>query len=185
MGATLAQQCAHKKYKGHLRPIAFMPRKMQPAGTRYPIREQELLAIVPALKQWFHLLRGPPQVHEHTDHESLRYLKTCPRPLMPRQARWSQVLDEYNLTLWYVPRLENSAADACSRLTSRQIISDRHKLFKSQAWKGLAHRFRIKMHQTVASRPRGNGQAERSNQSILQRLRTDGIFGNNEWDVNL
>ena len=27
--------------------------------------------------------------------------------------------------------------------------------------------------------------AERSNHSILQRLRTHGIFGNNEWDVDL
>ena len=87
VGATLAQRCAHGKYKGDLRPIAFMSRKMQPAETRYPIREQELLAIVLALKQWFHLLRGPQQMHVHTDHESLRYRKTSPRPLTPRQAR--------------------------------------------------------------------------------------------------
>ena len=122
VGATLAQQCAHGKYKRHLRPIAFMSRKMQPAETRYPIREQELLAIVLALKQWFHLLQGPQQVHVHTDHESLRYLKTCPRPLTPRQARWFQFLEEYNLTLWYVPGLESPAADACSRLTSQQLM---------------------------------------------------------------
>ena len=77
VGATLAQRCAHGKYKGHLRPIAFMSPKMQPAGTRYPIREQELLAIVLALKQWFHLLRGPQQVNVHTDHEGLRFFKTC------------------------------------------------------------------------------------------------------------
>ena len=58
-----------------------------------------------ALKQWFHLLRGPQQVHVNTDHESLRYLKTCPRRLTPGQARWSQFLEEYNLSLWYVPVL--------------------------------------------------------------------------------
>ena len=75
-----------------------------------------------ALKQWFHLLRGPQQVHVHTDHESLPYLKICPRPLTPRQARWSQFLEEYNLTLWYVLGLENPAADACSRPTSRQLM---------------------------------------------------------------
>ena len=121
-GATLAQRCAHGKYKGHFRPIAFMSRKMQPAETRYPIREQELLAIVLALKQWFHLLRGPQQVRVHTDHESLRYLKTCPRPLTPRQARWSEFLEQYNLTLCGVTGLENSAADACSRLTSQQLM---------------------------------------------------------------
>ena len=46
-----------------------MSRKMQPAETRYPIREQELLAIVFALKQWLHLLRGLQQVYVHTDQE--------------------------------------------------------------------------------------------------------------------
>ena len=56
VGATLAQQCAHGKYKGHLPPIAFMSQKMQPAETRTPIREQELLAIVLALKQRCHPL---------------------------------------------------------------------------------------------------------------------------------
>ena len=122
VGATLAQRCAHGKYKGHFRPIAFMSRKMQSAETRYPIREQELLAIVLALKQWFHLLRGPQQLHVHTDQESLRYLRTCPRRLTPRQARWSQFLEEYNLTLRYVPGLENAAADACSDLPSRKLM---------------------------------------------------------------
>ena len=122
LGSTLAQQCTHGKYKGHLRPIALMSPKMQAAETRYPTQQQELLAIVLALKQWFHLLRGPQQVHVHTDHESLRYLKTCPQPLTPRQARWSLFLHEYILTLWYVPGLENPAADACSHLSSRQLM---------------------------------------------------------------
>ena len=40
VGATLAQRCAHGKYKGHLRPIAFMSQKMQPAKTRYSVRER-------------------------------------------------------------------------------------------------------------------------------------------------
>ena len=67
----------------------------------------------------------------------------------------------------------------------RQIVSDRDKLFESQAWKELAQPFKIEMHQTVANRPRGNVLAERSNQSILQRLHRHGIFGNNEWAVDL
>ena len=75
-----------------------------------------------ALRQWFHLLHGPQQVHMHTVHESLPYLKTCPRPVTPRQARWSQFLDEYNLTLWYVPGPETQAEAACSRLTSGQTM---------------------------------------------------------------
>ena len=121
-GCLGAKQCAHRKYKGHLRPIAFMSLKMQCADTRYPTREQELLAIVLAVKRRLHLLQGRQQVHVHTHHKSFRYLKTCLQPLAPRQARWSQFLREYNLTLWYVPGLENPAADACSGLTPRQFI---------------------------------------------------------------
>ena len=49
----------------------------------------------------------------------------------------------------------------------------------------LAHRFKIEMHQTVANCSRGNGLSERSNQLILQHLRTHGIFGNKERDVDL
>ena len=41
------------------------------------------------------------------------------------------------------------------------------------------------MHQTVTYLNRGKGLAEGSNQSILQRLRTHGFFGNSEWDVDL
>ena len=41
------------------------------------------------------------------------------------------------------------------------------------------------MPQTLAKRPRGNFLAERSNHSIPQGLRTHGIFGNNEWDIDL
>ena len=83
----------------------------------------ELVAIVLALKQWFHLLRAPRQVHLHPDNESLRYLQMCPRPLTPRQACWSHFFEEYDLTLWYVPVLKNPAADACSRITSRQLMN--------------------------------------------------------------
>ena len=54
----------------------------------------------------------------------------------------------------------------------RQIVSDRNKLFESQALKEVAQPFKIKMHQKVANRPPGNSLAERSNQSILQRLHT-------------
>ena len=68
---------------------------------------------------------------------------------------------------------------------SPQVVSHRDKVFESQAWRELAQRFKIKLHQTVGNRPRGIGLAERSNQSILERLRTHGIFGKKEWDVDL
>ena len=83
-----------------------------------------------ALKQWFHLPRGPQQVDVHTNYKSLHYLKTCPGSLTPRQSRWSRFIEEYSLTLWYVPCLENPAADPCSRLTLRQSMDIKNATHK-------------------------------------------------------
>ena len=44
-----------------------MSRKMQSVQTLYPIQEQELLAIVLALKQWFYLLE---------EHKKFTYIAT-------------------------------------------------------------------------------------------------------------
>ena len=47
VGATLTQE----KPDGTLTPVAFMSKKMLDAETRYPTREQELLAILIACKK--------------------------------------------------------------------------------------------------------------------------------------
>ena len=58
VGAVLQQDQGHG-----LQPIAFMSEKMNAAETRYPVHEQELLAIVTALEKWRHYLEGPgPQI---------------------------------------------------------------------------------------------------------------------------
>ena len=53
VGAVLMQD----QGKG-LQPIAFMSKKMLDAETRYPVHEQELLAIIHALSTWRHYLMG-------------------------------------------------------------------------------------------------------------------------------
>jgi len=73
IGATLAQRVTVGIHKGHLRPVAFMSRKMNAAECRYPVREQELLAIHAALKHWQHWI-GQISLALDTDHESLQYL---------------------------------------------------------------------------------------------------------------
>ena len=105
------------------------------------------------------------------------------------------VVDRLSKRAMFIPCLKDVTADdliyvflrEVFRLKGyrRQIVSDRDKLFESQAWKELAQRFKIEMHQTVGNRPRGNGLSERSNRLILQRLRTHGIFRNNKSDTHL
>ena len=105
------------------------------------------------------------------------------------------VVDRFSKRGMFIPCRKDMTADSLIHVSlrevvrlkecSRQIVSDRDKLFESQVLKEMAQRFKIEMHQTVANRPRGNGLAERSTRSILQRLGTHSIFGNKEWDVDL
>ena len=61
-----------KKDHGHgLQPVAFMSKKMVGAETRYPVHEQELLAIMSALTTWHHYLEGASHpIWVRTDHKS-------------------------------------------------------------------------------------------------------------------
>ena len=108
IGAALCQD----QGKG-LQPIAYLSKKMLDAETRYPVHEQELLAVVCALKEWRHYLHGRPFT-VLTDHHSLQYLQTQPH-LSSRQVRWSEFLSEFEFTIQYQKGKDNVVADALSR----------------------------------------------------------------------
>jgi hypothetical protein len=107
-GAVLMQEHAEG-----LRPIAFLSKKMNDAERRYPVHEQELLAILNALKAWRHYLGGR-HFTVTTDHESLKYLETSTMAT-PRQMRWTAWLSEFDFTIKYARGDTNVAADALSR----------------------------------------------------------------------
>ena len=69
-----------------LKPIAYLSQKMCDAETRYPTHEQELLAIIVALRTWKHYLMGP-KFKVMTDHKSLQYFQTQPQLSVLRGAR--------------------------------------------------------------------------------------------------
>ena len=94
-------------------PVAFESRKLNAAEQNYPTHERELLAVVHALKVWRHYLLGRP-FKLCTDNSSLLYLRTQ-KQLSGRQARWSQLLEEYDFTIQHVPGDTNTVADALSR----------------------------------------------------------------------
>jgi hypothetical protein len=96
-----------------LQPIAYLSKKTLPAETHYPVHEQELLAVVHALRAWRHYLHGS-EFTVRTDHKSLEYLRTQPQ-LSSRQSRWKDVIDSFDFTIEYVDGKQNSVADALSR----------------------------------------------------------------------
>ena len=100
----------------------------------YPIHEKELLTIIHALKIWHVYLEG-----QHfkiiTDHRSLVYFNTQPT-LSRRQARWNELLQEYDFEIIYKPRKTNVVADALSKIPDQQLntvmqISPDEELLKS------------------------------------------------------
>ncbi len=109
IGAVLQQ----KQADGTLRPLAFLSKKMLDAETRYPTHEQELLAIISALKTWRHYLDGR-KFTVCTDHASLQHFKTQPM-LSGRQTRWKDVIAQFDFDIEYVRGESNVVADALSR----------------------------------------------------------------------
>ena len=109
IGAVLSQDDGNG-----LHPIAFTSRKLTAAETAYSVHEKEMLAVIDALKTWRHYLLGC-EVHIFTDHHSLQYFSTQPH-LSPRQVRWSQFLQDYDVTFHYLSGSKNVVADALSRI---------------------------------------------------------------------
>ncbi|TPX55195.1 hypothetical protein SpCBS45565_g08517, partial [Spizellomyces sp. 'palustris'] len=96
-----------------LRPVSFYSRKMKPAEMRYPVHEQELLALVKFLKHNRPYLIGI-FFHAFTDHKSLIYLQTQPH-LSQRQAGWVETLQQFDMAIEYMPGQINHVTDILSR----------------------------------------------------------------------
>ena len=105
IGAVLLQQG---------RPVAFTGRVLSPAERNNTTTDQELLAVMYAVKQWHCYLQGAQ--HDFilvTDHHPNTYFATQPQ-LSRRQTRWSEKLQDYNFQWQYRPGKHN-IADPISR----------------------------------------------------------------------
>jgi hypothetical protein len=115
-GALLMQ-----RFDEGLRPIAFLSKKMKPAERNYPIYEQELLAILNALRAWRHYLGGR-HFTVWTDHQSLQYIEAS-QMATPRQVRWAALLSEFDFSIRYAPGDKNVVADGLSRAAAGQAVA--------------------------------------------------------------
>ena len=97
------------------RPIAYLCRKFSPAERNYSVGEQELLAVVDAMRTWRCYLEGvgADMLTVVTDHNPLTYLQTQ-TVLSRRQTRWSEYLQMFTFKWLYRPGKSN-VADPLSR----------------------------------------------------------------------
>ncbi|SPC61665.1 uncharacterized protein UHOD_11627 [Ustilago sp. UG-2017b] len=101
--------------QGTRHPIAFFSKKLDPAQLNYPIFDKEMFAIVAAFKHWRQYLEGaklPVQVL--TDHRSLEYFTTT-KQLNRRQARWSELLSDFDFVIQYRPGAQAGLPDTLTR----------------------------------------------------------------------
>ena len=111
LGAGLSQ----KTEDGKLHPVAFHSRKFNPAEVNYEIYDKEMLAIVEAFKVWRHLCEGAEhQVTVYIDHMNLQYFTTT-KTLNRRQARWAELLANFDFKIVYYPGSKMGKLDALSR----------------------------------------------------------------------
>ena len=96
------------------RPVAFDSMTFKGAELNYPVHEKELLAIIRALKKWRADLLGSPFLI-YTDHKTLENFNTQ-RDLSRRQARWMEIMSQFDAKIVYVKGEDNTVADALSRL---------------------------------------------------------------------
>ncbi|KAK3022848.1 hypothetical protein RJ639_046993 [Escallonia herrerae] len=104
LGGVLMQE-------GH--PVAYESRKLKEAERRYTTHEKELLAVVHCLRIWRHYLLGSSFI-VRTDNTAVSHFLSQSK-LTSKQARWQELLAEFNFMLEYRAGSTNSVADALSR----------------------------------------------------------------------
>lgn len=104
---------------GNYPPIAYASRTLNKAEQNYNTTEKELCAIVWGVKQFRPYLLGQ-KFNVITDHRALTWLFNINDP-GSRLTRWRLKLYEYEYDIYYKPGINNTNADALSRIhvTSR------------------------------------------------------------------
>ena len=111
---VIAGVLSQKQCDGEWHPVAYYSKTMIDAELNYPIHDKELLAIVSSFQHWRVHLEGTPEaIQVVSDHKALEYFMTT-KALTARQARWAEILSQYNFQIKYKPGSTNRA-DALTR----------------------------------------------------------------------
>ncbi|KAK3003093.1 hypothetical protein RJ639_018594 [Escallonia herrerae] len=94
-------------------PVAYESRKLNEAERRYTTHEKELLAIGHCLRIWKHYLLGSSFI-VRTDNTAVSHFLSQSK-LTSKQARWQELLAEFNFMLEYRAGSTNIVADTLSR----------------------------------------------------------------------
>src|SRR5664279_5345640 len=108
IGAVLWQKQGDEE-----RVIAYASRRLSQQEKNYCVTRRELLAVVNFMKYFRHYLLGR-QFVVRTDHAALRWLRKIPEPI-GQQARWLEMMEEFQFEIIHRPGRQHGNADAMSR----------------------------------------------------------------------
>jgi transposase InsO family protein len=115
---------SHKQIGGVVsqndKPLGFFSRKLTEVQQRYPVTEQELLAITETLKYFRHMLLGH-QIVIKTDHKNLVHPNS--HHASDRVLRQRLLIEEYGAELVYIKGETNVIADTLSRVPTEEIFN--------------------------------------------------------------
>ncbi|KAI0992257.1 hypothetical protein K3495_g15929 [Podosphaera aphanis] len=115
-----------------LRPVVFMSKKKLPAECNYDIYDKELLAIVNSFETWTTELGSvDASTLVLTDHKNLEYFTTT-KKLNRRQARWNELLSEYDFKIVFRPEKSSGKPDALTRISSDKPSTNEDARNKTQ-----------------------------------------------------
>jgi hypothetical protein len=101
------------------KPLGFFSQKLKEPQRRYPVTEQELLAITETLKYFKHMLFGH-SIIVRMDHKNLTH--PLSNHVSDHVLRQRLLLEEYGAELQYIEGQKNIIADALSRLPTAEIF---------------------------------------------------------------
>ena len=107
-------------------PVAYTSRRLRPKERNYHANERETLAVNHALRVWRTYLFRPFEII--TDNQAVTYLLSK-KQLSGREARWLDLLADFDMTISHKPGREN-IADPISRAL---LAAHDHLLNESQA----------------------------------------------------
>ena len=108
IGAVLSQE-----QNGTERVIAYASKSLDRRERNYCVTRKELLAVVYFLRHFKQYLLGR-KIRVRTDHAALTWLRKTPEPI-GQQARWLEIMEEFDFTVEHRPGVRHSNADAMSR----------------------------------------------------------------------
>jgi len=96
------------------RVIAYASRRLDRREVNYCVSRKELLSVVHFMRYFRQYLLGRHQFKVRTDHAALTWLRRLREPI-GQQARWLEVMEEFDFVIEHRPGTKHGNADALSR----------------------------------------------------------------------